>query len=69
MTMNTRWERRDRKLAKRKRFKNDNRHSVRLLYDIMIQKSQEVKDDRTRCEGTLNENISKDGREQRNEET
>ncbi len=58
--MNTRWERRDRKIAKRKKFKSDNRRSVRILYGIMIKKAQEVKDGRHGIIGSPDENLFED---------
>ena len=37
--MNTHWERRDKKIKKRKDFRIDNRKSVRLLQHILVKKA------------------------------
>jgi len=66
--MNTHWERRDRKIAKRKRFMPDNRRSVRVLYSIMLKKSREVKDGRRRIVRSPDENIYKDYEKGKSEE-
>ena len=40
--MNTRWERRDNKLKKRKDFRIDNRKSVRLLQIVIQNKAEDI---------------------------
>lgn len=39
--MKTHWERRDRKIKKRKDFRTDNRNSVRLLQHILLKKAED----------------------------
>ena len=66
--MNTHWERRDRKIAKRKKFTSDNRRSIRILYGIMLKKAQEAKDGRRRIVRNPDENIYKDYEKGKSEE-
>jgi len=58
--MTTHWERRDRKLRKAKRFKSDNRKSIRSIYNIILKKAQEVKDGRQSIVRSSDEHICKD---------
>jgi len=39
-----RWHRRDAKKASQKKFKSDNRNSIRTLFNIVIDKAKKIKE-------------------------
>ena len=39
-----RWHRRDAKKASQKKFKSDNRNSIRMLFNIVIDKAKKIKE-------------------------
>ena len=44
MTQQKRWHRRDAKKASQKKFKSDNRSSVRTIINIIVDKAKKIKE-------------------------